>query len=59
MPPFSGCVAPASGFDQRLRSGLDAGEIEQPRALLAQLLPNVTTDEESTDERPAEGVAAS
>jgi MarR family transcriptional regulator, transcriptional regulator for hemolysin len=49
----------ASRFDQRLRSGLDDGEIQQLRDLLAQLLSNVTGDEASADERSAEGVAAS
>lgn len=49
----------ASSFDQRLRSGLDDGEIQQLRELLARLLSNVTGDEASADERPAEGVAAS
>jgi MarR family transcriptional regulator, transcriptional regulator for hemolysin len=48
----------ASSFDQRLRSGLDDSEIQQLRELLAQLLSNVTGDEASADERPAEGVAA-
>jgi MarR family transcriptional regulator, transcriptional regulator for hemolysin len=49
----------ASSFDERLRSGLDDGEIQQLRELLAQLLSNVTGDETSADERRAEGVAAS
>jgi MarR family transcriptional regulator, transcriptional regulator for hemolysin len=49
----------ASSFDQRLRSGIDDGEIQQLRELLAQLLSNVTDDEAGADERPAEGVAAS
>jgi MarR family transcriptional regulator, transcriptional regulator for hemolysin len=49
----------ASSFDQRLRSGLDDGEIQQLRELLAQLLSNVTDDEAGADERPAGGVAAS
>jgi MarR family transcriptional regulator for hemolysin len=49
----------ASSFDQRLRSGLDDGEIQQLRELLARLLSNVAGDEASADERPAEGVAAS
>jgi MarR family transcriptional regulator, transcriptional regulator for hemolysin len=48
----------ASSFDQRLRSGLDDSDIQQLRELLAQLLSNVSGDEQSTDQRPAEGVAA-
>jgi len=43
----------ASSFDQRLRSGLDDGEIQQLRDLLAQLLSNVTGEEASADERSA------
>jgi MarR family transcriptional regulator, transcriptional regulator for hemolysin len=49
----------ASRFDRRLRSGLDDGDIQQLRELLAQLLSNVTGDQPSADERPAKGVAAS
>jgi MarR family transcriptional regulator for hemolysin len=48
----------ASSFDQRLRSGLDDSDIQQLRELLAQLLSNVTGDEPSADQGPAEGVAA-
>jgi MarR family transcriptional regulator for hemolysin len=49
----------ASSFDQRLRSGLDDGDIQQLRELLAQLLSNVTGDEPSADQRPAQSAAAS
>jgi MarR family transcriptional regulator, transcriptional regulator for hemolysin len=49
----------ASSFDQRLRSGLDEGEIQQLRELLAQLLSNVTGHEASAEERPPEGAPAS
>lgn len=49
----------ASRFDRRLRSGLDDGEIQQLRELLAQLLSNVPGDQPSADERPVKGVAAS
>ena len=49
----------ASSFDQRLRSGLDDGDIQKLRELLAQLLSNVTGDEPSADQRPAQSAAAS
>jgi MarR family transcriptional regulator for hemolysin len=49
----------ASSFDQRLRSGLDDSDIQQLRELLAQLLSNVTGDEPSADQRPAQSAAAS
>jgi MarR family transcriptional regulator for hemolysin len=49
----------ASSFDQRLRSGLDEGDIEQLRELLAQLLSNVTGGEPSADQRRAQSAAAS
>jgi MarR family transcriptional regulator, transcriptional regulator for hemolysin len=48
----------ASNFDDRLRSGLDEGQMEQLRELLAQLLSNVVGDE-SSPERPADSVAES
>jgi MarR family transcriptional regulator for hemolysin len=48
----------ASRFDQRLRSGLDDGEIQQLRDLLAQLLSNVGGDEPSVGRAPRGGVAA-
>jgi MarR family transcriptional regulator for hemolysin len=48
----------ASNFDQRLRSGLDDSEIQQLRELLAQLHSNVTGDQASADEHPAEGTDA-
>jgi MarR family transcriptional regulator, transcriptional regulator for hemolysin len=48
----------ASSFDQRLRSGLDDGEIQQLRDLLAQLLSNVGGDEPSVGRAPRGGVAA-
>ena len=44
----------ASSFDQRLRSGLDDGDIQQLRELLAQLVCNVTGDQPSADQRPAQ-----
>jgi MarR family transcriptional regulator, transcriptional regulator for hemolysin len=49
----------ASSFDQRLRFGLDDGDIQRLRELLAQLLSNVTGHEASAEERPMEGAAAS
>jgi MarR family transcriptional regulator for hemolysin len=49
----------ASGFDQRLRSGLDDSDIQRLRELLAQLHSNVTGDEPSADQRPAHSAAAS
>jgi MarR family transcriptional regulator for hemolysin len=49
----------ASSFDQRLRSGLDDSDIQQLRELLALLVSNVTGDQPSANERPAQGVAAS
>jgi MarR family transcriptional regulator for hemolysin len=49
----------ASSFDQRLRSGLDDGDIQRLRELLAQLVSNVTRDEPSADQRPAQSAAAS
>jgi MarR family transcriptional regulator for hemolysin len=49
----------AASFDQRLRSGLDDSDIQQLRELLAQLLSNVTGDQPSADQRPAQGAAAS
>jgi MarR family transcriptional regulator, transcriptional regulator for hemolysin len=49
----------ASSFDQRLRSGLDDSDIQQLRELLAQLLSNVTGDEPSADQLPAQSAAAS
>jgi MarR family transcriptional regulator, transcriptional regulator for hemolysin len=48
----------ASSFDQRLRSGIDDGEIQQLRDLLAQLLSNVGGDEPSVGRAPRGGVAA-
>jgi MarR family transcriptional regulator, transcriptional regulator for hemolysin len=48
----------ASSFDQRLRSGIDDGEIQQLRELLAQLLSNVGGDEPSVGRAPRGGVAA-
>ena len=48
----------ARRFDARLRSGLEESEIEQLRALLARLLSNVTEDDPSAAERPAQGIAA-
>jgi MarR family transcriptional regulator for hemolysin len=44
----------ASSFDQRLRFGLDDSDIQQLRELLAQLLSNVTGDEPSADQLPAQ-----
>jgi MarR family transcriptional regulator, transcriptional regulator for hemolysin len=49
----------ASSFDQRLRSGLDDSDIQQLRELLVQLLSNVTGDEPSADQLPAQSAAAS
>jgi MarR family transcriptional regulator, transcriptional regulator for hemolysin len=48
----------ASSFDQRLRTGLDDSDIQQLRELLARLASNITGDQSSADERPAEDVAA-
>jgi MarR family transcriptional regulator for hemolysin len=49
----------AARFDQRLRSGLDGGEIQELRELLARLLSNVTGEDLNAAEYSAEGTVSS
>jgi MarR family transcriptional regulator, transcriptional regulator for hemolysin len=49
----------ASSFDTRLRTGLDEGEIQQLRELLARLLANATRDEPNAAQGSSARTAAS
>ena len=49
----------ASGFDQQLRAGLTAEEIERLAQLLTRLRDNVSTDKDQPDESDDTGIGAS